>query len=779
MRQFLLYSFSFFIASLFIQKLSAQTQPPICPTDELVEMSPFCEDACIICDIDGFSGRNGRDDEYFLPDDFCTLRQHNGKWIGFIAGSVDLSVRLSVSNCELNTGLEIGIYEATDCSNPVSVGSCFGGMSSIPPGSSAVFENLVPLVVGQYYYIVMDGGRDDVCDWEFTVIEGTTAVAPLTTSGPIIGPTSVCPNVPIAYSTEVELGAAAFSWTVDGIVVATGQSPEITWDLEGNFELCVTASNACDQAIPFCTTVSVQSIPTVVIDTTICSDQSIVFGDSTLTQAGQYNFNFTTAIGCDSNFIINVTEVMASEQLISLNICSDDVFELNGQAYDQTGTYQQILTNQFGCDSTLNIELTFIECTIAAEQTVFDVNCNGANDGAVQFSITNGTPVFTYQLTDLAGAIIADGLITMLNEVIVLNDISPGQYQIIIQDQFGNDARILNLLIEEPDPLSSTISVSDFNGFSVSCFESQDGQITLVPSGGTPLYQVAWNDGRTGLTISDLSAGTYNYTITDANSCTQNGFVEVDEPIEITAQLLGNDASCAGPNTGSIQVLSPAGGAGGFSYRLNNGQIATEALFVNLAEGSYVVEVLDANGCSSVFMDTLGAALIPVLEIPAEFAIIELGTSGRVTFNTRFVNELVWTAEVANSIIDSGTSFISLAPTTSGVMLGTAISVDGCTTTDSIRIVVENPRKVYAPNAFSPNSDGLNDNFQLFGGEGVAEIESFQVFNRWGGLVYEQLTGEPVWDGLSAAGGTYVWRAIIVYLNGDRQLLTGSVVLLR
>ena len=80
-------------------------------------MTPTCAEACIICDIDGFTGRHESDVVGVLPDDFCTVVVHNAQWIAFQAASTDLTIRLTVSNCERGNGLELAIYKSDDCQN--------------------------------------------------------------------------------------------------------------------------------------------------------------------------------------------------------------------------------------------------------------------------------------------------------------------------------------------------------------------------------------------------------------------------------------------------------------------------------------------------------------------------------------------------------------------------------------------------------------------------------------------------------------------------------------
>lgn len=157
-------------------------------------MTSTCLEACIICDIDGFQGRHDSDVMGEAPDGFCTIIVHNAQWIAFQAGSESLSIQLEVSNCVLGNGIEVAIYESFDCENFRQVSNCRGGMNPVTNGATGIFNTTEPLTVGQYYFLVMDGNFGDNCDWTFTVLEGSTQVDPLTTSGAIDGPSVACPG---------------------------------------------------------------------------------------------------------------------------------------------------------------------------------------------------------------------------------------------------------------------------------------------------------------------------------------------------------------------------------------------------------------------------------------------------------------------------------------------------------------------------------------------------------------------------------------------------------
>lgn len=111
----------------------------------------------------------------------------------------------------------------------------------------------------------------------------------------------------------------------------------------------------------------------------------------------------------------------------------------------------------------------------------------------------------------------------------------------------------------------------------------------------------------------------------------------------------------------------------------------------------------------------------------------------------------------------------------------------GCSSEAAISVSVkEEARSVYIPNVFSPNGDGFNDVFTVFGGKAVEEIRLLRVFNRWGGLVYEgkEFTpGTTGWNGdfheKPMNPGVFVYLAEVLWADGEVELLSGDVTLVR
>ncbi len=68
-------------------------------------------------------------------------------------------------------------------------------------------------------------------------------------------------------------------------------------------------------------------------------------------------------------------------------------------------------------------------------------------------------------------------------------------------------------------------------GFPVTCNGGSDGQASAIPAGGTPAYTYAWTpSGGAGATASNLTAGTYTITVTDAHGCSHDTTVTVTQP---------------------------------------------------------------------------------------------------------------------------------------------------------------------------------------------------------------------------------------------------------
>ncbi|MEM9821361.1 MAG: T9SS type A sorting domain-containing protein, partial [Bacteroidota bacterium] len=175
-----------------------------------------------------------------------------------------------------------------------------------------------------------------------------------------------------------------------------------------------------------------------------------------------------------------------------------------------------------------------------------------------------------------------------------LLNVAAGIYSVSIAD--GICVNVLeNIEVGSPAPLALNAAFVS----TVSCWEGTDGAIELNMSGGTPPYQVLWNNGAAGEQLSDLPAGDYFASVSDANGCmfeTSTFQVTQNSAIQMNG-INSQDVSCFGAQDGSIQ-LQPEGGTAPYFYHWSHGQQGAQA--TNLAAGAYQVTIEDANACSLV-----------------------------------------------------------------------------------------------------------------------------------------------------------------------------------
>ena len=137
-----------------------------------------------------------------------------------------------------------------------------------------------------------------------------------------------------------------------------------------------------------------------------------------------------------------------------------------------------------------------------------------------------------------------------------------------------------------------------------SCFNSNNGTITVTPSGGVPVYTFDWTTlGQTTATVGGLGAGSYPVVITDAVGCILHDTITLVAPTEVIANASSTDALCFSTNTGTA-IASPSGGTPGYTYNWSSG--STNQTATGLGLGQYIVTVTDNNGCTA--LDTVQVA---------------------------------------------------------------------------------------------------------------------------------------------------------------------------
>lgn len=303
-----------------------------------------------------------------------------------------------------------------------------------------------------------------------------------------------------------------------------------------------------------------------------------------------------------------------------------------------------------------------------------------------------------------------------------------------------------------------------------------------TPSANGPVYQWTGTNGGTAFlsnpgasttqaTIPASFSGTIQYTatITDVEGCIELATAEVVvNPLPVFS-ILGSENLCAGDSLD----LQPDRMADAYLWSTGD----TAPLLQVKTSGTFGLTLTNATGCS--FADEL-----TVQEYPLPLPRIQGPTSIYVgeEVNLRVLEtyaEYQWSTGGTTQLITVD------SPTVYQV---TITDENGCPGIASWTIAEETGYKLFTPNAFSPNLDGVNDYFYFFSDRrSIGQIVQLQVFDRWGGLVFSNANFAPDiakegWDGSRggklATAGIYVWSAVVELVNGEQVALQGDVLLL-
>ncbi|OAV44070.1 gliding motility-associated C-terminal domain-containing protein [Lewinella sp. 4G2] len=308
-------------------------------------------------------------------------------------------------------------------------------------------------------------------------------------------------------------------------------------------------------------------------------------------------------------------------------------------------------------------------------------------------------------------------------------------------------------------------------------------ELTLTPS--TATWRTLAGDplAETGLSITNLAAGTYTVELVPADGCPlRDTFTVSGATSSLRIDSIAVQGGC-GFDVADLQVFG-SGGTDPVTYTLADGREAEFDVFPGLPPGNYSVLATDANGCTATGPEIrISPSLDPQLQLN-EVGVVGLGDSVTLRWTAAVDPADVsfnWLPDPALSCLDC--PFPTLRPTTDGRYTLQITDAAGCVSEASVTVRVDRRVTTYFPTAFSPNGDGRNDRYQIFPGRGVRRVVDFKVYDRWGGLRYEARDGAVAWDGQVngeiAAVGVYAYFGVLELDDGREELVEGSFVLMR
>ena len=406
----------------------------------------------------------------------------------------------------------------------------------------------------------------------------------------------------------------------------------------GNYTVTVTDANGCTGSQTF----TVGNACTPITVTANITAESSAGNDGAITATSNggtmpYSYNWNPNQGTTSGMITNLV----------------------------AGTYDVTVTDASGCTGTNSFTVDGFTCpTVTVSTMVTGVTCAGGNTGTITANGAGGTPNYTYTWSN--------GLPSQQT----VTGLAAGSYMVTATDVDGCSGST-TVLIED----GASLLVNIVNTTNLTCFGNNSGSITISGFGGSGPYSAVWQPGNlTGLTINNLSAGTYTPVITDTSTgCSASGNpITLTQPTDISMSGSATNTSCNGESDGTIS-LSISGGNPGYTVSWSNGGSGQN--LNNLSAGTYTPTVTDANGCVKVGSAITVGQPAPITATPTinnascfgnDDGSISLNISGGTAGYT-----VTW------SNTSTGTSISGLS---AGSYSATIVDANGCTFSDTYSI---------------------------------------------------------------------------------------------
>lgn len=642
-----------------------------------------------------------------------------------------------------------------------------------------LFNDSGEYTIQQIVEVPVGGCQDTIT--ETILIE--SAYTPVITS---VADTTDCDSVTVSFLVDTTISTYQYIWTFENGITSNISNPILTVErpfISSPFlaELdiityCDTLSFEVEQELPALFQVSFGIIND---NNTICSGETAYFQN--------------TSSNYDSLSITYNTDNVSSMFLDSLiyNNTSDTI------------AYIEIVLEGFreGCPSLRAVDtLTVLPINTIAE---FSLSWDDTSCSPFLVRLMNNSTVGAHDL-------VYWGDNSTPQQV--------GSLQEIEQEFFvDTDTTIWITLISElcgKDTMRRSITVYsspefDFDYFPINS-QCENDSISFIPFGDIgPDFDLDWDfgDGTTSNLVdpthSYITAGLYNVTltVTDTNSCMS----AYSLPIEIY-EYTGVDLEVSAPNIvceNEIFDLNIISSEGDIWIDYDSELVASEPVSVPyLEEGEYILSIstTDNNGCSqdtSILVNVKPSIEVSIIPNVID-TVLELGDEIQLDFLTtpvRSIDNIEWLGDLVST---PDRRITTVLPSDDGYYYLSIEDEYGCRARDSIFVWVNKSydERIFIPNVFSPNDDGVNDKFYIFSKSNtVLIINSFQVFSRWGEVLFEYPgpdsdlddclpnNSDCGWDGKfkgkTLDPGVFVWLAEIQFTDGETRLFKGSVTLVK
>lgn len=465
-----------------------------------------------------------------------------------------------------------------------------------------------------------------------------------------------------------------------------------------------------------------------------CASNPLIYNNQTYSSDTSFCHVFLAASGCDSIHCIDLSFLAEVTEEATATICRGETYFLDNQALTTDTLVCLTTTGSNGCDSTFCLTLE-VEGSFNPQEALI---CQG-------------------EVFDFNGQLLTEA----------------GIYQDTLLDVMSCDSIIeLNLSLE-------ALPIVEIETTGNLCSDT-----SMELSGGNHTTYL-WSTGETTPSISIAQSDVYTLLVQSSNGCTASDSIAV-ETSDLRIFYSSSPVTCAGEQDGHLWVDSIAGGTPPYLAALDGSVLENVSTFEGLASNTYNLLVEDAEGCQNQIAINISEPEALTLDLGAD-RFLDIGDHIDLEVHTNATDfNIIWQP---SEFLDCDTcARVTIRPTEAIVYEVLLTDGKGCIVSEEISIQVAKDGGVYIPNAFSPNQDGLNDELRIFTNSSVVLIHRFRILDRWGGLVFEMENLPPddaglYWDGnirgQAAPTGVYIYQVELERFDGNMEVMSGDVVLMR
>ncbi|MDP2385662.1 MAG: gliding motility-associated C-terminal domain-containing protein [Bacteroidota bacterium] len=648
-----------------------------------------------------------------------------------------------------------------------------------------------------------------------------------------------------SFTSLTAIGALTYLWTADPTLNgSTSATPTVTPTISTTYIVTGTDANGCSATdnvtivVPPTFTVtalqdsascfgSADGSVTITVNPAVSSfaPYTFLWSNGASTQnifsviAGTYNVTVSDISTCSQTVIATVLQPAAPVSIVSVSnnpvTCNGGgdgnisvsasggtpsyLFSLNGGVFASptsfsglsAGTHSVIAQDVNGCASgllTLTVTEPQVVHVVPPSVTSMTI-CIGQN-ATLSASATGGSGGYTY--------IWNDGInppVTSSSAITVSPTTGPINYTVTALDVMNcasDNQEIITVSLNTPLIMHAITPATD------KICETKDIVVNVSGEGGNSVLTYIWapntgvnllNPDGSSVRLSPLSSTVYTVTVQDGCS-TPTASTTYSLTVNPTPSLTITPASTSGCAPLLVQFTgssTPASAQCNWNFGGNGSSTSCNTSSNFALDGSYnvIYSVVDINGCTNSKTAVVNVFPIPeamfaaspqpttVIDPVITFTDI---TQANIESHTWIFNDSVGT----NSTLEVA-SYTYAAAGTYSVTLA-VVTDKGCVDTTTQNVLIDEEYVVYVPNSFTPDGDGINEEF-VATGIGITALE-MTVYDRWGGVIFDSAEIDKGWNGKDSKEkhvekGVYIYKLVVTNFLGEKKLVSGHVTLVR